>query len=77
MLFIELYARILAKFRSKKAFCQLCGISPQTLNNYLSGRRAMSADFISKASELLGLSLEEIGLYFFEPIVAKEHDAAV
>lgn len=48
MLFIELYARILAKFRSKKAFCQLCGIS-----------------------------LEEIGLYFFEPIGAKEHDAAV
>lgn len=71
MEYIDLYARILTVYKSKKAFCQLCGISIQTLNNYLTGRRNMSADFIDKARELLGLSYEEIGFYFFAPRLAK------
>lgn len=52
-------------FKTKKAFCQAAGIDVKTLNNYITGRHAMPATFISKCCELLSIPTEEIGVYFF------------
>lgn len=59
------------KFGTRKEFCKKLGVSYSTFNNYMRGKTAMPASFIEKASTLLEIPTEEIGLYFFNPNAEK------
>jgi len=63
--------KIKEKCGTQKAFCEQTNISVSTLSNYLSGKTPMPADFIEDAVEVLGITTDEIGLYFFNPSAEK------
>ena len=63
--------KIKDKFGTQKEFCKRMGISTSTLSNYLSRKTNMPSDFIEDASARLGITTEEIGLYFFNPCAEK------
>lgn len=57
------------KFETRKDFCQKIGISEPTLYRYLNGTSSMPSTVILKTCTVLSIPREEIGLYFFAPIV--------
>lgn len=61
----QLLWKIEKVFKTKKAFCIAADIDTKTLNNYINGRHAMPATFISKCCKLLSIPTDEIGFYFF------------
>lgn len=63
----QLVWKIEKTYKTKKAFSLAAGVDVKTLNNYLNGKNAMPATFISKCCELLSIPTAEIGFYFFTP----------
>lgn len=61
----KLRGKIVEKFGTQGKFASKLGVSERTLSLKLNGRIFFVQDEISKAAELLGISDEEILLYFF------------
>lgn len=63
--FSKLRGRIVEKFGSQAAFAKALGISENSFSKKMNKKSRFSADDIVKMSELLEISKEEIGEYFF------------
>ena len=61
----HLKGRITERYRNAKNFCAASGISEATISRKLNNRRYFSQNEIKKISELLGITDNEIGIYFF------------
>ena len=64
MLFAKLKGRIKEKFGTQQAFAEAMEISTVTISMKLNGKIEWKSDEIGKASELLEIPLEEVGIYF-------------
>lgn len=64
MLFAKLKGRIKEKFGTQQAFAEAMEISTVTISMKLNGKIEWKSDEIAKASELLEIPLEEVGIYF-------------
>lgn len=65
----ELRGRIKARFGSEKEFAKAMEMTQSSLSPRLNGKIHWSADEIKLACDLLGISSEEVGAYFFTPKV--------
>ena len=65
----KLRGRIVEKFKTQRAFANAMGWSERTLSLKMNGVRYWDQPDINKAMELLGISLDEIQVYFFDIIV--------
>lgn len=63
----KLRGLIREKFGTQEAFAQAIGRSACAVSQKLNGRAEWSADEIRRACEVLGISTEEIPIYFFCP----------
>ncbi len=64
----KLRGRIREKFGSEKKFAEALGISKVAVSNKFNKKDGgLSQETISKWSELLEITPEEIGIYFFTP----------
>lgn len=63
----ELIGRIVARYGTRGRFAAAMGLPESVLSSRLSQNTYFSMDEIHRAAELLGIALEEIGLYFFTP----------
>lgn len=61
----KLRGRIVEKFGSCSAFAKFLGIKPQQLNPKLTGKTAITKKDILEWSKVLGISTEEIGVFFY------------
>lgn len=61
----KLRGRIVEKFKTYTAFAEYLGISPQQLSPKLNGTTGITKEDIVEWCEALGISNDEIGLYFF------------
>lgn len=62
----KLRGRIIEKFGTQGCFAKELGVSERTLSLKLNNRIFFSQDEITKISELLNISSDEIQVYFFE-----------
>lgn len=60
----RLKGKIIEKFGSANAFAQEIGIHPSTLSHLINEKTSWRSDMIAVAAERLGITCEEIGLYF-------------
>ena len=67
----KLRGKIIEKFGTQSAFSKAMRVSERTLSLKLNGRIYFGQDEIALAIELLGISQEEIQVYFFTPNVQK------
>ena len=65
----KLRGRIVEKIKTQRAFANAMGWSERTLSLKMNGVRYWDQPDINKAMELLGISLDEIQVYFFDIIV--------
>ena len=63
----ELKGKVRGKFGTQEAFAQALGLSACAVNQKLNGKSQWSANEICVACELLGISPEEMHVYFFCP----------
>lgn len=71
----KLRGKILELFGKQDTFAQALGISPSALSLKLNNRSDWKRVEIERACELLGVPLEEAGLYFFAPLVEKSQQS--
>lgn len=57
------------KFKSKSEFCRVAGISRNQFYNEIQNHKGMKAETILKAAEALKIPPQEIGFYFFAPVM--------
>lgn len=67
--FSELKGKIIAKYKSQSNFSKRLGVSEITLSKKMNNKTHFSSDDIAKICDLLSISQEEIGIYFFTPKV--------
>lgn len=65
--FTELGKRIRAEYVSKTKFAEAMGFHVQSLDRKLAGTSPWKDYEILKAINLLGLSVDDVGKYFFTP----------
>ena len=65
--FSKLRGRIKEYFGSEKAFAKALGMSPGRLSARLNNIIHFDGEEIARAAQLLNISDEEIGAYFFKP----------
>lgn len=65
----KLRGRIIEKFGSQRAFCDVVGCSVAYLSNYLNGKAQLSQETIAKWADTLEIISSELDLYFFTPLV--------
>lgn len=63
-----LLGKIVAEYGQQKAFAAALGITKEELSNKMTGRTSWTKKNIRKACELLKISREDVGLYFFPEI---------
>ena len=63
----KLRGRIKEQFGSEKAFAEAMDVPPSWLSARLNGKIQFDSDKIYLAAQLLNISDEEIGAYFFKP----------
>lgn len=63
----KLRGLIREKFGTQEAFAQAISISACSVSQKLNGRAEWSADEIRRACKVLGISAEQIPIYFFCP----------
>lgn len=61
----KLIGRIIEKFGSQKAFAKAANITERSLSGKLNNKVKLSQDEIVQWSDLLGLSENDFGTYFF------------
>ena len=61
----KLRGRIKEKFGSEKKFAEALGVSKIAVSNKFNRNKGMSQEVILRWAELLDISLDEIGVYFF------------
>ncbi|MGT2833378.1 hypothetical protein Javan249_0006 [Streptococcus phage Javan249] len=62
----KLNGKIVERFKTQYNFANAMGLSERTVSLKLNNQRYWKNNEISKASELLGISDDEISLYFFD-----------
>ena len=62
----KLRGRIIEKFGTQGCFSKTLGVSERTLSLKLNNKIFFTQDEITKISELLSISSDEIQIYFFE-----------
>ncbi len=67
MSYAKLRGRIREVFGTQEAFALAIGISSVTLSQRLNGKTEWKTNEIAKSCEVLGISLEDVALYFFDP----------
>jgi len=67
----KLLGRIAEKMGTQAIFSKKMGLSERTISLKLNGRIAFRQDEMIKACEVLDIPKEEIGVYFFTPIVQR------
>lgn len=67
--FDKLTGRIIEKYGTRKAFAVAMEMAENSLSDRLTGKVHFRMDEIYKAANLLDISPEEIGQYFFTPKV--------
>ncbi len=65
----KLRGRIVEKYGKYHVFADALGVSTHTLSNRLNNQSSWSHDDMSKAIMLLGIPDNDVGAYFFAPIV--------
>jgi hypothetical protein len=65
MSYKKLRGKIVEMYRTQAAFADVMKMNKATLNGKLNNRSQWTADEITKACELLNISLSEAHLYFF------------
>lgn len=71
MVYAKLRGRIAEKYRRQRDFARDMGLSQSTLSGRLSGARDWTRQDIANACRLLGISFDEIPVYFFNPCSCK------
>lgn len=61
----KLRGRIIECYKTQKAFAQAVGISQNAFSRKMTGKAGLFQDDIELWCELLGISRDEIGEYFF------------
>ena len=69
--FNKIRGKIVEVYGSQKAFADAVGTSEQTITAKLAGRSQFSMDDIIQWSNALGISAEEVGIYFFAEALRK------
>ena len=64
----KLIGRIIEQYGTRGRFAAAMGMAESVLSSRLNQQINFSMEEISRAVELLGLTLEDIGLYFFTPM---------
>lgn len=64
-LYTKLKGRIVEKFGTRKAFCEILGLSENSMSLKLSGKTGFSQKEIIVWAEHLDIPTEEFGDYFF------------
>ena len=67
----KLRGRIVEKFGSQSNFADIFGVSENTMSLKLNNKVRFTSDDIIKATELLDIPPEEVGIYFFTQKVSK------
>ncbi len=62
--FPKLDGLIVEKFGTRKQFAEAMGITPTTLGAKMNGKSVWTVKDISKGCEVLGIPVENAGLYF-------------
>lgn len=62
----KLKGKIVEKYGTQRMFAKALQVSEKTLSLKLNNKIFFSQDEITKASELLGIRLDEIQIYFFK-----------
>lgn len=70
----KLRGRIIEKYGTITNFAKLLGVSQSTLNTKLVKGTSFSPSQLRKTCSLLGISLEEIGSYFFAEEIVKSQN---
>lgn len=65
----ELRGRIKARFGSEKEFAKAMGMAQSSLSERLNSKIYWDADEIKLACDLLEITSQEVGAYFFTPKV--------
>ena len=67
----KLRGRIFEKYKTLKDFAKDLGLNSATTCNKVNGDTPWKSTEIYRATELLSISQNELGLYFFTPMVGK------
>lgn len=63
----KLLGRIVERYGTRGRFAAAMGLPESVLSSRLNQNTYFSMEEIHRAAELLGIAVEEIGLYFFTP----------
>lgn len=66
MSFAKLRGRIVERYGTQAEFSRAVGLSRTIVNKKLTGKCGFSAADVQKWCRLLGISQEEIGIFFFD-----------
>lgn len=64
-LYAKLRGRIVEKFQNVANFARYLGVEPNVISRKLGGKIGITVNDIKQWSNILDISIEEIGLYFF------------
>lgn len=68
----KLKDKIADVYGTQKDFANACGVSVASVSRFVNGERAWRGETVWKASKLLGIKADEIDVYFFPDVFAKE-----
>lgn len=63
--FKKLRARMIEKYGSQTEFAKAYGVSENTMSRKMQNKVPFSSDDVIKISEMLGISKDDVGSYFF------------
>lgn len=67
----KLRGKIFERYKTLKDFANDLGLNKATTCNKVDGKTQWKATEIYQATQILGISQNEIGMYFFTPLVGK------
>ncbi|MBO6293311.1 MAG: DUF739 family protein [Selenomonas sp.] len=73
--YAKLKGRIVEKYGSQAAFSKALGVSERTLSLKINNKIFFTQGEIKRASELLGIDMSNIDMYFFAQDVQKTEQA--
>ena len=68
----KLKEKIESVYGTQRNFAKACGVSEASVSRFVAGSRAWRGETVIKAAKLLGISGDEIDVYFFPYLFAKE-----
>lgn len=71
----KLKNKIIDVYGTQQAFAKALGVSVSSVSRFINGSRAWRGETVIKAAKLLGIDGNEIDVYFFPSLFAKEAKA--